>query len=77
MDDGTPKGYHRIKSYTNGYQIVILGMPPEFDEGDPLQHNCDEMGCGWGEHVLDRVPVMRPLAPGVMPLPDLPEVTDG
>ena len=59
--------YYKITAYTNGYQIVILGDPPEYDESDPNSHNCDEMGCGSLEHVLDRIPIMRPLRPGVIP----------
>jgi hypothetical protein len=52
--------YWRINAYTNGYQIVVLGSPPEDSDGSTVaRHSCDEMGCGSLEHVVARVPVMR------------------
>lgn len=65
MRDNTPRDFWEIKAFTNGYQIVVLGSPPDSEdlgisEDDPLNHNCDEMGCGSIEHVLARIPVMHP-----------------
>jgi len=57
-DDRTPKGFWKIEAYTNGYQIIVLGDPPQEYEGDQLPHNCDEMGCGSLDHVVARIPIM-------------------
>lgn len=75
-EDRLPKGYHKIDAVTNGYEIVIFGEPLDFIEDDPLCHNCDAMGCGTFDHVLDRICVSRPLALGIMPLPDPPDVDE-
>ena len=62
-NDRLPDGFYKIEAYTNGYQIVILGHPPQDDElpeGAPA-HNCDVMGCGSvGPHVVAYVPVLAP-----------------
>ena len=61
-DDRTPKGFWEIEAYTNGYQIVVMGYPPDNDELDaPPYHNCDEMGCGSLDHVVARIPIMSPM----------------
>lgn len=58
-------GFWKIDAWTNGCQIVIWGIPPDSDdlgisEDGPLNHNCDEMGCGSvGGHILLRIPVMH------------------
>ena len=57
---GIPKPFHKIEAYTNGYQIVVIGIPPELPEDDPLSHSCDAMGCGSLDHVVARIPVMEP-----------------
>lgn len=60
-DDRTPKGFWKLDAYTNGYQIIILGEPPQdLPEDGPLYHNCDEMGCATFDHVLVRLPIMYP-----------------
>lgn len=45
------------EAYDTGDEIVVLGIPPDFDdsvpEDDPRRHNCDAMGCGCA-HVLYR-----------------------
>jgi hypothetical protein len=60
-DDRMPKGFWKLETvYTNGYQIVVFGQPPQdLPEDGPLYHNCDEMGCGF-DHAIAIVPVMRP-----------------
>ena len=63
MDEFTPEGFYPIAAYTNGYEIVVLGLPecfPELDDDDPLAHNCDAMGCGSLDHVVARIPVLQP-----------------
>ena len=53
--DYIPAGFWKINAFTNGYQIVVLGSPPN-------HHNCDQMGCGSvGDHVLCRIPIMYPV----------------
>ena len=53
--------WKKINGYTNGYQIVVVGIPvDEVPEDDPLYHSCDAMGCSSIEHVLARIPVMHP-----------------
>jgi len=55
-----PDGFWKVpitEVYTDGFDIVFLGIPPtdELDDDDPRAHNCDEMGCGsFGPHVLAR-----------------------
>ena len=40
-------------------QILVVGEPPEYEDGDEnTWHNCDTMGCGW-EHVLMRINVEK------------------
>jgi hypothetical protein len=57
--------FWKIYAITNGYQIIVLGTPPNDDdlplgENDPLSHNCDEMGCpSVGPHIVKRIPVMH------------------
>ncbi len=61
MMNDIPDVFWKIEAYTNGYQIVVLGTPPmDQEEGDPLYHNCDAMGCSGGEHVVARIPVLAP-----------------
>ena len=58
-----PDGYWEIDAYTNGYQIVVVGYPPndeDLPEGSPT-HSCDQMGCGSLDHVVARIPVMAPM----------------
>lgn len=60
--DPTPKGYWDIEAYTNGYEIVVVGYPPNDEDlppGSPT-HNCDQMGCGSLDHVVARIPVNTP-----------------
>jgi hypothetical protein len=57
MDNRVPGEYRKIEAYTNGFEIVVMGMPVEVPEGDPLFHSCDEMGCGSLDHVVARVPI--------------------
>lgn len=45
--------------FTNGYQLVILGIPSDEDLPEEQQHNCDQMGCGNLSHVLARIPIMQ------------------
>ena len=53
--------FWKLDAYTNGYQIIVFGIPPEQEEDNPLLHNCDAMGCGSvGPHLLVRIPVMQP-----------------
>jgi hypothetical protein len=76
-DDRTPSGYWEIEAYTNGNQIVILGIPPEDEEmNNPPFHNCDQMGCGTFDHVVARIPVMSP-TPELNWSGDGPRVTAG
>jgi hypothetical protein len=50
---GAPEGFEPIEAWTDGKQIVVLGSPPDEDNGDDPQHNCDAMGCSSvGPHVL-------------------------
>ncbi len=64
--DYTPEGFWEIKAFTNGYQIVVLGSPPDAEdldipEDDSRNHSCDQVGCGSvGDHVLCRIPIMYP-----------------
>ena len=60
MNDFTPQGFYPIAAYTNGYEIVVLGLPEHLPEEHPLAHNCDTMGCGSLDHVVARVPVLQP-----------------
>ena len=65
--DYIPAGFWKINAFTNGYQIVVLGSPPnpedlDIPDDDPRHHNCDQMGCGSvGDHVLCRIPIMYPV----------------
>lgn len=62
MSSKVQNGFWKLETYTNGYQIVVLGSPPsDQGEDDPLCHNCDEMGCSSVEHVIARIPIMYPL----------------
>lgn len=54
-----PLGYREItlKAWTNGKEVVVLEQGDLWIpcEGDPDEHNCDQMGCGaLHEHVLAR-----------------------
>ncbi len=65
--DYIPEGFWEIKAFTNGYQIVVLGSPPDVEDldipdDDPRNHSCDQMGCSSvGDHVLCRIPIMYPM----------------
>ena len=61
-EDRTPDGFWKLENvYTNGYQIVVLGVPPQDSELEgPPYHNCDEMGCGSLDHVIAKLPIMYP-----------------
>ncbi len=67
LEDYTPSEFWKIEAFTNGYQIVVMGSPPDSEDlgipdDDLLNHNCDDMGCGSvGDHVLCRIPVMQPM----------------
>jgi hypothetical protein len=59
MED-IPNGFYPIAAYTNGYEIVVIGLPEHLPEEHPLAHNCDVMGCGSLDHVVTRIPVLQP-----------------
>lgn len=60
-DEIIPDGFYAIRAYTNGYVIIIEGIPPDDTPFDgPLSHNCDEMGCGVA-HVVARIPILEPM----------------
>lgn len=40
-----PEGWYPIEAYTNGLEIVVLGIPPTTRTGEENKHNCKEMGC--------------------------------
>ena len=49
-----PPGYFRVEAYSNGREVVVMGMPHADDES----HNCDAMGCSSvGLHVVYRFPI--------------------
>ncbi len=65
-----PETYWKIDAYTNGYTVVIIGVPPNLPEDNPLSHNCDAMGCGSvGPHVIARIPIMG--IPIMAPTPEI------
>lgn len=45
-----PDGAQFRECYETEKEIIVLGLPEQDDEN----HNCDEMGCSTGSHVLYR-----------------------
>ena len=64
--DGIPEGWVKLTAYTNGNQLVVCGNPHDDPEGNENEwHDCDQMGCGSGDHVLFRARCDIKLAEGM------------
>jgi hypothetical protein len=60
IDTHLPNNYWKLDAYTNGYQIVVIGNPPQETDEEAALHNCDQMGCGSLEHVIASIPILQP-----------------
>ncbi len=49
-----PEGYEKMDAYSNGKNLIILGVPR-----DDSDHNCDAMGCGTLDHVIAIIPLIE------------------
>ncbi len=49
-----PEGYEKMDSYSNGKNLIVLGVPR-----DDSDHNCDAMGCGTLDHVVAVIPLVE------------------